>query len=666
MTRVKQEEEQNWGRIRALLLARETELTKELMNFASESKQFQEYLVSYKGEIDPHEMFTNSRLQEQQQLAESISFQQLEKIRRQKQNPYFTRVDFLFAGERMAEEIYIGRSSFSTKEHELIIYDWRAPIAGIFYDFDIGPASYLAPNGKVHGEITKKRQVKFLDGKIDYVLESGKTVFDDVLQKELSNQSGGQMSAIISTIQTEQNAVIRNTHVKNLIIQGVAGSGKTSIALHRIAFLLYHYREELSSEEILIISPNKVFGSFIAQVLPELGEEPIREWTIDAFAVQFSLTRPAYSRIEEVELSLDADITDKKNSYLGSVQAGDDLQQFLEELDQTAFVPQPLIIGEYVFDEHFLNTRFQAYKRQSVTERLRQIAAEIIEELKLKPFRPSKMPTVTQIKTKLLTMYRFRSFQQIYRAFLERAKLLESRSYSYSELFPLIYSRMYFEGIELAAEIRYLIIDEMQDYTPIQYMVFNKLFKCPKLLVGDYTQQLNEHNEMSIAQLTQIFPDTPVVHLTKSYRSTYEIMRFAKQIIDDQIIEPVLRHGEQPKIIHVATIEEELNQICLLIEQLGEKSGIALITKTNKQAEFWYTKLVEKGLTLSWLKGSEEKLTDKQLIICSVGTSKGLEFDAVIAVEASAANYPGAIGKQQLFVIATRAMHRLYFIQRGE
>ena len=653
------EEQQEWQVIRKQIEEKETILKDELLHFSKETKQFHQY------QIDPHEMFINSRLLEQQQVAETVSGKQLIRLEKQKKNPYFTRVDFVYDGEQTAEKIYIGSFSFSTKEERLLIYDWRAPIASIFYDYDLGKAHFQTPAGTASGDIQRKRQIKFKDGAIDYVVESDTTVFDEVLQNELRQQKGGQMSTIISTIQKEQNKVIRDNRSKDMIIQGVAGSGKTSIALHRIAFLLYHFRNRITSDQVMILSPNRTFSRFIAQVLPELGEEPVTEWTIDQFGQTLSDIADVPSRFQEIELlylEKDPQLNERVR-YLSSKKCVADLKGYLRKIE--AFSPQSILIGDYEYNAEFILRRYKAYEKKSIFQRFQLIAEDIFENLRTRPFQPKRKPTKKQLVNRLKKMFNKTNSHQLYRDFLTEQGFEMKKAVSYSDLFPIIYIRLFLEGMDEFSKIHYLIIDEMQDYTPIQFEVFKKMFTCPVLLIGDFTQSLTTINELHLPDVQNYYPNAQSIFLTKSYRSTYEIITCAKKIIDDHMIEPVLRHGMKPKKWVVSSQEEEISSILELVEQLRKQdlATIALITKTLVRAYEWRGLLENQGLACEVLTDESTSLQEK-LSICPLVQSKGLEFDAVIVVDADEATYPGLLGRQQLFVAATRAMHALYFLQR--
>ena len=665
MMNILAEEQKEWQMIRKEIEKKESRLEQEVIRFTKESQQFHQYLVDYKGEIDPHEMFINSRLLDQQQLVESVSGKQLIRLEKQKQNPYFTRVDFVYEGEQAAEKIYVGPFSFSTNEQGLLIYDWRAPVASIFYDYDLGAAHFQTPVGTVGGEIKRKRQIKFKDGELDYVVETDTTVFDEVLQNELRQQKGGQMSTIISTIQEEQNQVIRDSRSKDMIIQGVAGSGKTSIALHRIAFLLYHFRDRITSDQVMILSPNRTFSQFIAQVLPELGEDPVTEWTIDEFGQTVSGIMKVPSRFQEIEALYlnDQRQLSERISYLATKRCVENLKEYLRELER--FTPQTITIGDYDYDAEYILKRYKAYQKKPIFERFRLIAEDILENLRSRPFQPKRKPTKKQLFNRLKKMFNYTTSTKLYHHFLAEQNFSIKKLVSYSDLFPIIYIRLFIEGIDEFSQIRYLIIDEMQDYTPIQYEVFKKLFSCPVLLIGDFTQSLTTINEMNLGELQACYPKAQSIFLTKSYRSTYEIISCAKKIIDDQTIEPVLRHGREPQKRIVHSRAEEVSSIIDITEQLrGEGlTTIALITKTLSRANEWLELLKERGIDCGILADESANLQE-HLSICPLVQSKGLEFDAVIIVDADEENYPGLLGKQQLFIAATRAMHALYFLQR--
>lgn len=330
-----------------------------------------------------------------------------------------------------------------------------------------------------------------------------------------------------------------------------------------------------------------------------------------------------------------------------------------------AFSPQSILIGDYEYNAEFILRRYKAYEKKSIFQRFQLIAEDIFENLRTRPFQPKRKPTKKQLVNRLKKMFNKTNSHQLYRDFLTEQGFEMKKAVSYSDLFPIIYIRLFLEGMDEFSKIHYLIIDEMQDYTPIQFEVFKKMFTCPVLLIGDFTQSLTTINELHLPDVQNYYPNAQSIFLTKSYRSTYEIITCAKKIIDDHMIEPVLRHGMKPKKWVVSSQEEEISSILELVEQLRKQdlATIALITKTLVRAYEWRGLLENQGLACEVLTDESTSLQER-LSICPLVQSKGLEFDAVIVVDADEATYPGLLGRQQLFVAATRAMHALYFLQR--
>ena len=253
-------------------------------------------------------------------------------------SPFFGRVDFVYEGEEEPETFYIGIGNFSERTGQTpLIYDWRAPVSGLFYDYDKGPAKYEAPVGELTGEITSKWQYKIRSGKMVYEFESDVKIDDEILAAELGSTGEVQLKNIIRTIQKEQNAIIRNTKDRILVIQGAAGSGKTSVALHRIAYLLYHDRKNLKSSDILILSPNSVFSDYISHILPELGEENIREMSFDLFAYKElkDVAADCEDRYDQIEKNLKFPFLADSLKEKETGEFTDKIEGFLLELEDS-------------------------------------------------------------------------------------------------------------------------------------------------------------------------------------------------------------------------------------------------------------------------------------------------------------------------------------------
>ncbi|OWA33677.1 helicase [Saccharibacillus sp. O16] len=252
-------------------------------------KEFWDEVTMNFAEPDDLGETSTSMRQQSQVLAErefghKRAYSQLGKLRKLKNSPYFGRIDFRAQGESQTEPIYLGIASLQDdNEQDFLIYDWRAPISSLYYDGSPGDVSYRTPGGHVEGEMELKRQYVIRDAKIRVMFDTGMTIGDELLQEVLSQSADDKMKSIVSTIQQEQNAIIRNEQSRLLVVQGAAGSGKTSAALQRVAYLLYRYRDTLSADQLVLFSPNSLFNSYVSTVLPELGEENMLQTTFQAY-----------------------------------------------------------------------------------------------------------------------------------------------------------------------------------------------------------------------------------------------------------------------------------------------------------------------------------------------------------------------------------------------
>ena len=317
------------------------------------------YMADYRGEIDPHEMFQNQLGLRQIDGSGAFAVTVRDKIAKLKESPYFARIDFRTEPSDEVDTHYIGRFAFN-HDNRLLISDWRSPLASMFYDYEVGPATYAAPVGEICGELTRKRQVKIKNGVMEYALESTVNIQDDVLPQELSQTSDEKMKSIIATIQREQNQIIRDEKSGTLIIQGVAGSGKTSIALHRIAFLLYRFKDRLSASNVTILSPNKVFGDYISSVLPELGEEPIFGIGFEDIAriqledvIGFEPDKDSFAATDAAWVA-----RTQFKAPLAFVRMMDD---FIARMPDVVFEPVDYAYGRFTATADYLRTRFAAY-----------------------------------------------------------------------------------------------------------------------------------------------------------------------------------------------------------------------------------------------------------------------------------------------------------------
>ena len=641
------------------------ELDKKVKLYENEFKESKKYLYENRGDMDAMEVFSNEKSISQIVSSGEFISKQKAKIEGLINTPYFARIDFRYDDEDEIEKIYIGRNAFIDKFGDMLIYDWRAPVSSMYYDFELGNASYDAPLGKVEGEITLKRQFKITKSKMDYVLESALSIGDEVLQRELSNTSDQRMKNIVATIQKEQNRIIRNEKTDTLIIQGVAGSGKTSIALHRVAYFLYKYREYLSAENVVVISPNKVFADYISNVLPELGEEPIIQLDLEDIAreqLDKQMDFEKYS--EQVSELLDAPDENKTERirFKSSLEFVSLINNYISYIDSNYFNATDYVYNDICIDKEFIKNIYEAYKKRAIFSRVDKIADDIIEKIKIEKI-SEKIPGKGEIRKKLLSMFKYNNTLDLYKDFFKYISKEELFNFKNNKLencdvFPYIYLKIFVEGIEGIDTIKHVVIDEMQDYTPVQYMVIKSLYKCKKTILGDFGQCVNPYNANSLSLLSDIFENSEVVKLNKSYRSTYEIIKFSEQILK-QDIEPIERHGELPSIIKCNSLEEELKQIEDTIDNFNkfDYSTMGIICKTKSQAKQIYDKLKDKyEVNLLDIDSLEFK---EGIIISTIHMSKGLEFDEIVIPMVDVNNYESDYDRNLLYIACTRAMHKL-------
>lgn len=600
------------------------------------------------------------------------------RIERLLDSPYFGRVDFRPGEEASAAAYYIGLHTFRDPDStELLIHDWRAPVAALYYDFESGEASFHAPEGATHGEITGKRQYKIEDGNLRYMLESSLNIGDDILQQELSRSADEKMQNIVATIQREQNAVIRNEAARVLILQGVAGSGKTSIALHRVAFLLYRFKDTLSSQEVMILSPNKVFGDYISSVLPELGEEQVAEIDFDTIAGRFLTKVVDHETFSQQVMKLLEDVDDaaaRRIRYKATPEFVTGLQEWIAAESVEQFTPAAIEHRGEELTTAWVAERFAGLAEVPVFTRLERVADFAVHQLKTAISRRAKWTAkdATAVRKQVRAMFPYRDAFQMYRAFYrtpERQDLfvpLGRKKIEYADVFPLIYTMLTTTRQESPyAGIRHLLVDEMQDYTPVQYAVLRHLFACRMTILGDANQSVNPCSS-TLETIHTIFPEADCLELTKSYRSTAEITEFAQNISRNDRLTPIARHGTPPAIIACTDPDEELTRIHERIEAFhrSEHRSMGIICKTVTQAGALAEALRGAGADLTFLDYDSTAFSNG-VIITSAHIAKGLEFDAVIAPQADSSNYTNGMDKSMLYIACTRAMHELTLTHSG-
>jgi DNA helicase-2/ATP-dependent DNA helicase PcrA len=597
-------------------------------------------------------------------------------------SPFFGRVDFIYEGDEEPERFYIGIGNLAERAGSRpLVNDWRAPVSGLFYDYDKGPASYDAPAGTMKGEITSKWQYKIRRGEMVYEFESDIKIDDDILKAELGSSGEVQLKNIIRTIQKEQNAIIRNTEDKIMVIQGAAGSGKTSVALHRIAYLLYHDRKNLKSSNILILSPNSVFADYISHILPELGEENIREMSFDLFAYKDLQDTAAdcEDKYDQIEKAV-------KNPSLWKRYREKQSQEFISRLD--GFILE--------LEDELMNFRDVEYKGHVLTEgeiirlfyfkfseipllsRMEAVEEYFIDQVETLRGRDLSEEEREELTEKFQSMYGVRDFYVLYSRFLDREgydplpkKPLEKRSLKYEDVYPLLYLKHNLIRCREHREIRHLVVDEMQDYSWVQYLLLKKLFPCRMTILGDEAQTMEENRQDVMEFLPRIFGrNIRKIYMNRSYRNTVEIAEYAGRIVGMEGVELFERHGAPVEEKEFKDKRDALDEV--LKTWLSDKDRLetaAVICLTEKEAEeaalYLKEKLAENTSgdleEISYFDRNSGKF-NKGLTVTTFYLAKGLEFDRVYGIFDKKDKSP--LKLQAEYITATRALHELFMYSR--
>ncbi|MFO3726222.1 HelD family protein [Butyricimonas muris] len=641
-------------------------------------QEYKDYIWSNK-DIDPHEI----RSMRESILRHFASGESVIDKRRRLgkilEIPYFGRIDFKEKKEGSETmPLYIGIHTFYDPNQKMnLIYDWRAPVSSMFYDHELGEAAYSSPTGEVSGEISLKRQYRIRNGKMEYMIESSLTVHDDILQKELSANADDKMKNIVTTIQREQNRIIRNEEAPVLIIQGVAGSGKTSIALHRIAYLLYAQKGDISSKDILIVSPNKVFADYISNVLPELGEETVPETSMEQILSGILDNKYKYRNFfEQVTELLDKPAPDfiERIRYKASFEFISQLDKFILHAENTYFKATDVQLTRLVtIPAEFIEEQFRRFNRYPMRQRFETMTDYILDMMKVKYGFTVTTAERNLLKKEIQKMFTGNNDLQVYKDFFEWSgqpdmfKTRKNHTLEYADLAPLAYLHMALDGNTVRHRVKHLLIDEMQDYSPVQYKVLQKLYPCRKTVLGDACQSVNPYGSSTANIIRKAFVTGEVMKLCKSYRSTFEITDFAQKILTNEELEPVIRHGEHPAILRFKNMEEEISGIANILStfKTSNHKSLGIICKTEAQAMEMTEKLKAYTSNIYFLSNRSSAFA-KGIIVTSAHMAKGLEFDEVIVPRVDDKNYSTPIDKSMLYVAVTRAMHKLTLTYHGK
>ncbi|RKJ50662.1 AAA family ATPase [bacterium 1XD42-54] len=618
-----------------------------------------------------YENFDNQKALLAQVNANTENQRMYRRMKRLLESPFFGRVDFVYEDEEEPEHFYIGLGNFSEKTGRVpLIYDWRAPVSGLFYDYDKGAASYEAPGGRLEGEILSKWQYKIREGRMIYEFESDTKIDDDILKQELGANSDTQLKNIVRTIQKEQNAIIRNTKDRILVIQGAAGSGKTSIALHRIAYLLYHDRDRLRSSNVLVLSPNSVFSDYISHVLPELGEENIQEMSFDLFA--YRELQDVASDCEDRYHYIEHQIRHGKSEnyeWKQSKQYMQAVEGFLIELeDRLVDFAEIEYRGFGKSAEELTRLFYYKFLDTPLLKRMEALMDYFVDEYETLRGKTLAEEALEQLRERFMGLYVTTDIYKIYNWFLEEQGLpvlewapREQRILEYEDVYPILYLKQRLSGAGNRKNIRHLVIDEMQDYSYLQYVILGQMFSCSMTILGDRAQTVDGGAKDVQRFLPEIYGRTVrCIELNKSYRNTIEIASYAQKLTGLTGIEYLKRHGKPVTESGFSSMEEAMEEV-LRCSALGEEGyeTAAVLTMTEADAKACFAYLKERENSVFYI-DRDSTAFQKGITVTTFYQAKGLEFDQVFVV--------GGDRKNDFFIAfryisATRALHELYVFE---
>ena len=636
------------------------------------------------------------------------------------ETPYFARIDFQRDDENSKKEFYIGRRGVS-KDGEIIVTDWRAPISSLYYDKEVGKCDFEAPEGTVKGDMLLKRQFEIEQGKLFNYFDVDLVNGDSLLQKYLNENNDNRLKSIVATIQKEQNDVIRRKINENIIVQGVAGSGKTTVALHKIAYLVYNYSKTINEDKFLVIGPNPVFLKYIRTVLPDLDVSGVRQLTFEEFAKEYTNENINISNSEE-KAALNIlgkniyDIDKFKCSIKYKYMLEEYLKNFTNSLTQ-----DDLKLGDFtVLNNHIIKKVFDSidsnysldirveqtinrlskyikdnyswilnsytdysdnlYQISDNKEELRKLFNKDREEIKKycksairRYFTKSKVNATGLYKRFIESIndYNLFNYENIDILKRETLKNIRNKTYDFEDLSALIYLKKALSMDKKYQKYRHVVIDEAQDFGEFNYAILKEVFEGSTFSIfGDLAQSIYDYRSIDNWDKVNsiMFNNTAeLVLFKKSYRTTRQIMNIADRVAESINLNKsdlVLREGPPVTFTKPNNKIEYIGNKIKALKSKGYKT-IAVISKTDEISKKLNNELKQSGIDIPNIT-LEDDLTDNKYNICTISNqlAKGLEFDAVIinGADESIYNSNSTLDMKLLYVAITRALHELDII----
>ncbi len=607
-----------------------------------------------------------------------------------RKKPYFGRIDFRDPNQPWEESYYVGRVGISRDGSRPVVIDWRAPVASVYYENSIGPCSYSVKNeGTYEIDLKRKRTYEIADDRLKDFFDSDVVANDELLNKYLAKNKKAVLGEIIATIQKEQNAIIRKSPMTNLIVQGVAGSGKTTVAMHRISYILYNYETRFRPEDFYIIGSNRILLNYITSVLPDLDVYGVSQMTMEQLFVRllYEDWDPGRYGIRPI---------DKKNPCAfikGSYGWFHDLERFCREYENSMIPIKEIRLeknGVLLADETMIRNYLERNRQMSMQEKIGMLNEILLSKLENELSAPHAFYTQEE-KKELHRMYRqyfgravwkgsvFELYQDFLAAQAQEGKEIPAAEDEFDvyDLAALAYLYKRIKETDGIREASHVIIDEAQDFGMMAYGALAYCLRgCTYTIMGDVSQNihfgygLNEWKELQELILTGAYDSFGL--LKKSYRNTVEISNFATEILRHgnfpiYSVEPISRHGHEVRVRECRDEEEMLLETKRAIES-WQKEGyetIAVICRDQAEASAVSSRLGEE-LTLA---DSNMETTEfgTGIMVLPVEYTKGLEFDAVLIYHPSARHYPAEDSYVKLlYVAATRALHELAVVHMGD
>ena len=677
----------------------------DIKEFKKEEEKLNHILIKYDEVMKYYKNRINSiftTYANNQTMIENLTEIYLEKIRLMEKSlnkPYFARLDFKRDGESDIEELYIGKVGVIDEKNNNIIIDWRAPVSSMYYDSNIGDASYKAPEGICTGKLLLKRQYEIENKQLKSYQDVDTVSNDELLKPYLEASVDNRLKNIVSTIQHEQNRIIREPVNKNLIIQGVAGSGKTTVALHRIAYLVYNNRENIKPEQYLIIGPNKFFVNYISGVLPDLDVEDVKQLTYDELCSE--ILQENITLIDEDVKLLKSIKNEKELTYQKikvSIQFKKALDKYIKEIKESIIPIYGVRINEKeIISNEFIKQIYNSFEEldeydniktrlmrtnlffeKYIDENIEQYREYSEKELKkvLKTYFNKLIPKIPKIYQNFLS--NLDKYLEISEDIKEQVKIniinLKNKKFEFEDLSSLIYLKAKINGIDEYGKYKQIVIDEAQDYGEFTFFSLKFILKNAAFSIfGDLAQSIYQYR--SIENWESVLNNTfryqgEIQYLLKSYRTTTEIMDSANNItkyIKLNTAKPVIRHGKKVSFIKYKEKNEQISLIKRILEQYKTQNykTIAIICKNEEEAQELYIKLEMNDIKNITLNDTEY---NGGICIITSYLAKGLEFDGVIISNSGEEEYDSnkMIDMKLLYVAMTRPLHELTILYKND